>query len=174
MAQEFTDRRSGEDFLVVVNHLKSKGSCPDDGPNANMKDGQGCWNPARTVAAKVMAQWTQTLANSVSGGRALILGDMNAYRMEDPIAAMLDMGFHDLKANSGLRAEFSLIYSGQAGTLDYAFASPQLRPHVQTAIVPHFNSPYAREFDLPLPWLGASDHDPVVVDLRFRQARTSD
>ena len=173
LAEHFTDQNTGQSFLTVVNHLKSKGSCPEDGRNANMKDGQGCWNPARTAAAKVMAEWTAALAASVSDGKALILGDINAYRMEDPITAIRDAGFHDLNAASGIGFGFSLMYSGQAGTLDYAFASSALRPFVQSAMVPNFNSPYARELELPLPWLGASDHDPVLVDLRFRQASTS-
>ncbi len=174
IAQKFANKTTGESFLAVVNHLKSKGSCPQDGINANLKDGQGCWNQARTAAATVMAKWAQSLANATTAGKVLILGDMNAYRMEDPITAVLDAGFHDLKASSGLRLEFSYIYSGEAGTLDYAFASPQLRPNIQSAMILNFNSIYARELDLPLPWLGSSDHDPVVVDLRFRQPSTSD
>jgi predicted extracellular nuclease len=174
IAQQFIDPSSGESFMIVVNHLKSKSSCPDDGRNANLKDGQGCWNHERTEAATVMARWTRSLAETTTAGKALILGDMNAYRMEDPIAAILDTGFQDLKASSGLRLEFSYIFGGEAGTLDYAFASPQLRPHVQSAMVPNINSPYTLELDLPLPWLGSSDHDPVLVDLRFRQPVTSD
>jgi predicted extracellular nuclease len=174
IAQKFTHKATGENFLVVVNHLKSKGSCPDGGANADKKDGQGCWNQARTQAATAMAAWAQSLADASTGGKVLILGDMNAYRMEDPITAILDAGFKNLKASSGLRLEFSYIYSGEAGTLDYAFASSQLKPNVRSAKILNINSIYARNLELPLPWLGSSDHDPVVVDLRFRQSSTSD
>ena len=121
-----------------------------------------------------MARWTQTLADQVSDGKALILGDMNAYRMEDPISTIIDSGFKDLKASSALRPEFSYMYRGVAGTLDYAFSSSRLRPHVSGAMILNFNSPFSRGMDLPLPWLMSSDHDPVLVDLRFRQSSTSD
>jgi predicted extracellular nuclease len=174
MAQNFQDKASGESFLVVVNHLKSKGSCPPDGRNSDLNDGQGCWNLARTQAAQAMTRWTNTLANKNTGGKALILGDMNAYRMENPITAIIDAGFSDLKAASAFGSEFSYIRFGAAGTLDYAFASPKLRPHVQSTRIMHINSNYPPGVDLPRPWLRSSDHDPVVVDLRFRQSATLD
>jgi len=169
MAQVLVDRARGEPFLLVVNHLKSKGSCPDGGPNANKGDGQGCWNPARTAAANSMARWSRLLADRHAGGRALVVGDMNAYHMEDPVTAILDAGFLDLNPPEPLEPEFSTIFYGLAGTLDYAFATPELRRFVQASMVPNLNSIYARDLELPQPWLGASDHDPVVVDLRLRQ-----
>ena len=46
-AQLFQQLPDGEKLLIVINHLKSKGSCPDSGVNANQKDGQGCWNAMR-------------------------------------------------------------------------------------------------------------------------------
>ncbi len=174
VAQVFIHKPSGDNFMVVVNHLKSKGSCPQQGRNSNLHDGQGCWNLARVEAARAMSAWVKSLAITSDASRVLILGDMNAYRMEDPIAAIIDAGFKDLTASSGLRPLFSYIYSGRAGTLDYAFASPELLPHVRIARILNINSPYPRDMDLPLPWLGSSDHDPVVVDLRFRQAATWD
>lgn len=169
MAQVFRDKISGEPFLLVVNHLKSKGSCPESGPNANRGDGQGCWNPARTSAAKVMANWSRQLADRHSRGRALVVGDMNAYHMEDPITAILDAGFLDLNPLEPVQPEFTALFYGQAGTLDYAFATPELRRFVQSSMVPNFNSIYPRDMELPLPWLGASDHDPVIVDFRLSQ-----
>ncbi len=174
MSQQFQDRISGESFLVVVNHLKSKGSCPADSRNANLKDGQGCWNLARTRAARKMAAWTRSRADALTHGKALILGDMNAYRMEDPITAIIEAGFKDLKASSGMGPEFSFIYFGAAGTLDYAFASVKLRPYVQSTRILHINSTYPPGIVLPQPWMRSSDHDPVLVDLRFRQSATLD
>ena len=116
-----------------------------------------------------MVRWSRQLADRDARGRALVVGDMNAYHMEDPITAILDAGFLDLNPPEPMQPEFSSIFYGRAGTLDSAFATPELRRFVQSSVVPNFNSIYARELELPLPWLGASDHDPVVVDLRFRQ-----
>ena len=172
MAQVFTHVASGESFVVVVNHLKSKGSCPDEGRNANLKDGQGCWNQARTEAAEVMARWARALGEKTAGGKVLILGDMNAYRMEDPITVIIEGGFKDLTAPDALRPSFSFVYSGEAGTLDYAFASGALVPFVQSARILNINSPYADGVELPLPFMRSSDHDPVVVELRFLKSET--
>ncbi|MFT5140600.1 MAG: putative extracellular nuclease [Lysobacterales bacterium] len=173
LAQTFVEIGSGESFLVVVNHLKSKGSCPADGRNTDLKDGQGCWNVARTQAAGKMAKWSKLIA-AASGGKALILGDMNAYRMEEPITAIIEAGFKDLKATADIGFEYSYIYGGAAGSLDHAFASPQLRPFVRSTRILHINAGYPPGVELPQPWLRSSDHDPVVVDLRFRHSATLD
>lgn len=174
MAQLFTHTASGESFVVVVNHLKSKGSCPEEGRNTNLRDGQGCWNQARTEAAEAMSRWARALADRTAAGRVLILGDMNAYRMEDPITAIIESGYKDLTAPAALQPSFSYVYSGEAGTLDYAFASTALMPFVQSARILHINSPYADDVELPLPFMRSSDHDPVVVDLRFLKNETFD
>jgi predicted extracellular nuclease len=174
LAQVFKEKTSGETFLVVVNHLKSKGSCPDEGRNDNLRDGQGCWNLARTEAAKAMSLWTNKLAMTGSQGRALVLGDMNAYRMEDPIVSIIESGFKDLMASGPVGREYSFIYGGQAGTLDYAFASEELIPFVRSARILNINSPYPLGVELPQAWLGSSDHDPVLVDLRFSHSSTPD
>ncbi|NND43887.1 MAG: ExeM/NucH family extracellular endonuclease [Xanthomonadales bacterium] len=174
LAQPFRDRSSGEHFVVVVNHLKSKGSCPERGRNSNLSDGQGCWNATRTSAAKAMARWARALGDAAGEGRVLIVGDMNAYRMEDPITTIIEAGLRDLTAPSGPHPNFSYIYWGAAGTLDYAFASPGLVPHVRAARILNINSVWPPGQRLPEPWLGVSDHDPVLVDLRFRSASTRD
>lgn len=167
LAQTFRDTRSGEMFTVIVNHLKSKGSCPDSGRDSDLRDGQGCWNQARTRAAKTLARWAMQLADATSGGKVLVVGDMNAYRMEEPISALVNAGFFDLTAPSGPRPSYTFFYGGEAGTLDYAFATPDLLPHVTAARVLNINSPWPPGMELPQPWLRSSDHDPVLVDLGF-------
>jgi predicted extracellular nuclease len=171
LAQAFLEADSGKSFLVTVNHLKSKGSCPDDGPDADQRDGQGCWNPTRTEAAEGMATWVRRLADDLADGRALIVGDMNAYRMEDPIQAIIESGYKDLTASTGLRLEYSYVFAGQAGTLDYAFASEELKPLVRSARILNINAGFPRGRELEFPWLGSSDHDPVVVDLQLTPPR---
>ena len=69
--------------------------------------------------------------------------------------------------------QHSFRYFGQAGTLDYAFASPQLVGRARSASIWHINADWPRNMDLPAPWLRMSDHDPVVIDLDFNQASTS-
>ena len=172
-AQLFQQLPDGETLLVVINHLKSKGSCPDDGENANQKDGQGCWNPMRRISAEKMSAWAKKLAASKGTDNILILGDMNAYRNEDPVGAIRNAGFTELMEKNQL-PEYSFVYSGHRGTLDYAFTSDALLEQVHQAYIWHVNAAFPANMELPEPWLRFSDHDPVVVDIRWRQSSTSD
>lgn len=177
LAQVFKQRdqseKGAEKVLVVVNHLKSKGSCPDTGADSNQKDGQGCWNPMRAASAAKMSAWVNSLAASTQTRNALILGDMNAYRQEDPIDAIRDAGFVEL-LDSAKGGAYSFVYFGQAGTLDYAFATAALQKRVQQAYIWHVNAALPANIELPQPWLRFSDHDPVVVDIRLHHTSTSD
>jgi len=173
LAQAFRQRHNDEKLLIVINHLKSKGSCPNSSVNANQKDGQGCWNPIRTASAEKMSAWVKSLAATSQTENTIILGDMNAYRREDPINAIRDAGFVELMDNTE-GGEYSYIYFGQAGTLDYAFVSVELQRQVQQAFIWHVNAAFPAKMALPQPWLRFSDHDPVVIDIRLHQSATSD
>jgi predicted extracellular nuclease len=172
-AQLFQRLPDGETLLIVINHLKSKGSCPDAGEDADQRDGQGCWNVMRRVSAEKMAAWAKSVAASKATDNILILGDMNAYRNEDPIGAIRAAGFTEL-VERDQQPNYSFIFAGQRGTLDYAFASDSLREKTALAAIWHVNAAFPIRMPLPQPWLGFSDHDPVVVELRLRQSSTSD
>ena len=169
LVQAFRDRASGAMFLVVSNHLKSKGSCPDSGPNNRQKDGQGCWNEARVEAVEALLPWLEQLAGETGTEHLLILGDMNAYRMEDPVQAFKKHGYSELVEQLSGLPQYSYRYFGQVGTLDYAFASDALVDSVQQARIWHINSDWPQKMELPEPWLRMSDHDPVIVDIKFRE-----
>jgi hypothetical protein len=173
LAQVFKHRDGDEKVLVVVNHLKSKGSCPDAGINANQRDGQGCWNPMRVASAVKMSAWVNSLSETTQSENALILGDMNAYRREDPIDVIRKAGFVELMDKDQGNV-YSYMYYGQAGTLDYAFVSAPLQEKVQRAFIWNVNAGFPAHMELPQPWLRFSDHDPVVVDIDLRHSSTSD
>ena len=172
LAQALQRLSDGEKTLYVINHLKSKGSCPEFGVNTN-SDGQGCWNQLRKDSAEEMTRWTRDLADNAGINSILILGDMNAYRDEDPIEAIRDAGFIELMdAQKG--SNYSFVFHGRRGALDYAFVSDALHKTVDNAFIWHVNTDKPETMDLSQPWLGFSDHDPVVVDIRSRHSSTSD
>jgi len=174
LAQVFRDRNSGETLLVAVNHLKSKGRCPEEGPDSGQADGQGCWNQARVAAVEYLTPWLSDVARETGTARILVLGDMNAWRREDPIRAFRAAGYIELVEELSGLPQHSFLYFGQRGTLDYAFASPALLENVRQAAIWHINSDWPAGMRLPEPWLRMSDHDPVVVDVDFSQTATSD
>jgi len=164
-AQLFQRLTDGETMLIVINHLKSKGSCPDAGINANQNDGQGCWNEVRRISAEKMSHWAKETAVAAGTDNILILGDMNAYRNEDPIDAIRSAGFTELMESDQLPV-YSFAYAGQHGSLDYAFASDALVEQVRQAYIWHVNAAFPAHVQLPQAWLRFSDHDPVIVELR--------
>jgi predicted extracellular nuclease len=174
LAQLFRDHSTGQRFLVAANHLKSKGSCPNTGKNSDQHDGQGCWNPARVAAAKAVTGWVNGLAVNSATDRILIIGDMNSWRQEDPVRTFRKQGFTELVEQFAGLPQHSYVYFGEAGTLDYAFASDALLPSISHAEIWHINSCWPQKMELPDPWLRSSDHDPVVVDLDFSQLDASD
>jgi predicted extracellular nuclease len=174
LAQVFAARDGGGRFLAVVNHLKSKGSCPEDGADRAQGDGQGCWNAARTAAVHAQLPWLRRIAAEAGTDHVLVLGDMNAWRQEDPIRAFRAAGLVDVVERQRGLPQHSYRYFGQAGTLDYAFASPALAARVRDALAWHINADWPRDMAQPEPWLRMSDHDPVVVDLEFSQPSTAD
>ena len=174
LAQLFRERRTGKTFLVAANHLKSKGRCPDDGENSDQEDGQGCWNSARVSAVRAQAPWLEELAAESGTDNIMILGDMNAWRNEDPIRQFRKFGYADLVEQLSGLPQYSFLYWGQIGTLDYALASPALAEHARRAEIWHINANWPQKMEQLQPWLRASDHDPVIVDLDFSHWATSD
>jgi len=174
LAQLFQDRASREHLLVAVNHLKSKGRCPESGKNTDQGDGQACWNQARIDAARVQIPWLGNLARKSGHNNILVLGDFNAWRKEEPVRLFKAEGFIDLVESLSGLPQYSYLYWGQRGTLDYAFASPALLKSTRRAGIWHINADWPRNMKLPEPWLRMSDHDPVIVDLDFSQSATSD
>ncbi|MES2521620.1 MAG: ExeM/NucH family extracellular endonuclease [Gemmatimonadota bacterium] len=175
LAQTF-QQPNGARVVVVVNHLKSKGSActaPDAG------DGQGNCNGVRNVAAAALRDWLATDPTETGDPDVLILGDLNAYAMEDPITTLRTAGFVDLFKGLIGTSAYSYAFDGQWGYLDHALASRSLAPQVNGVTEWHINADepaildYNTEFKSPgqIASLFAadpfrvSDHDPVLVGL---------
>lgn len=200
MAQSFQALTGGKTFTVIPNHLKSKGSCPDDktSPEANQNDGQGCWNPTRVTAVQKLIQWIATNPTKVEKPNYLLVGDMNSYAKEDPILAFEKANYkvllNDEKIGQGKLA-YSYVFgvasdatgNGGAGNLDHAIADANLYPMVKRTFAWHINADeptaldYNEEFKTEEQIASfysedafrSSDHDPVVVDLDLNESTTT-
>ncbi|MCB0133336.1 MAG: hypothetical protein KDD78_20875, partial [Caldilineaceae bacterium] len=169
LAQTFEEISSGERFTAVVNHPKSKGSACDSVGDPEDPDGQGNCNGTRTKAATVLAQWLATDPTGSGDPDFLILGDLNAYAMEDPITALKNAGYTDL-INSLLGATaYSYIFDGQSGYLDHAMASSTLAAQVNSAdamganAINRINSTLAAQATGVTEWHINAD-EPAVID----------
>lgn len=160
VAQSFTDRQSGKTLTVSINHFKSKGSCPkQDNAESDKGDGQGCWTPSRVKAAQAVADWLQTNPTGVKTDLRLMMGDLNAYRQEEPLQVLESQGWvhlagprqagpHQAQANPGstqhseATAAFhsSFVFRGRSGSLDHALASPALKAKLSKFSHWHINA----------------------------------
>jgi len=166
LGQVFVPVGGGAPVLVVANHFKSRRCEHAHGDERDQGDGQGCWNPLRTAAARALVGWLSSLGDALPGQR-LLVGDFNAYAREMPLQVIGRAGYRNLIASHiGSRA-YSFSYRGVAGYLDQALASPALAPRVVSVAEWHIDADEpGLQHDRPgrLPWR-ASDHDPLVVDL---------
>lgn len=173
-------------FLVVANHLKSKGAdadglfddCPSggDAENTDPASDQGGFNCTRLHEVTDMWAWAQQQAAAVGTNRIFLVGDFNAYTHEDPISYLTSQGLTDIgSAEDPTHSSYS--YDGLEGSLDHVLANPAALAMVTGASIWQINAQesvadaYSRYnynitnlFDPQSPW-AASDHDPEVVGL---------
>ena len=177
LAQTFAQVSNGAEFTVVVHHLKSKGSSCDSIGDPDTGDGQGNCNLTRTSAATAMADWLAADPTSSGDADILIIGDTNAFNLEDPMTALGNAGFVDLVKNAAGLDTYSHLFNGASGALDHALASPSLVAQVAAAIEWHINADepplldynleFGRDpnlFDGTTPYR-SSDHDPLIIGL---------
>jgi len=174
---------NGESFTLVVNHLKSKGSCPTSGADADQGDGQGCYNATRLLQVSQLRNFVSALQTSSGVSDVLLVGDFNAYAKEDPIHALTSNGYVDQIGRFNTFG-YSYVFDGAAGRLDHAISTASLSPKVSHALDWHINADeslaqdYNLEFKQPLcatcapdPYTAtpyrSSDHDPLVVGLNL-------
>jgi hypothetical protein len=192
LVQTFDEVATGERFTVAVNHFKSKGSaCSPDDPD--LLDGQGNCNLTRTAAANALASFLATDPTASGDPDVLIIGDLNAYRQEDPITALEVAGYTDLVESFEGDDAYSFLFDGQLGYLDHALANESLSAQVTGVTTWHINADEVPLFDyndgiatvgeasferkssvleLYAPdALRSSDHDPLVVGLDLDSVR---
>lgn len=174
LAQTFSEIATGRKLTVAVNHFRSKGAdCRDIGdPDAG--DGQGNCRQTRKNAAAALIRWLASDPTGSGTANVLIIGDLNCYAQEEPIAVISAAGYTDLIARFNGTEAYSYIFNGQAGCLDHLLAGPALLPKVTGAAPWHINAdePDIIGYDLEPPNslyradpFRASDHDPVIVGL---------
>ena len=164
----------GPAFTVVANHFKSKGCREAVGLNLDQADGQGCWNALRADSARRLAQWLDTDPTGSGTDLAAIVGDLNAYGMEDPVRLLTDAGWRD--AFSSRQGVYTYVYSAQAGRLDHVFLSPALADRLRDAEIWHSNADEPAGVGYRAdsggegrgtPWR-SSDHDPILTGFDLR------
>ncbi|WP_419810463.1 ExeM/NucH family extracellular endonuclease [Bacterioplanoides sp.] len=174
-----------ENLTISVNHLKSKGSaCGEENEGA---DGQGNCNQTRRKAAQALVSFLATQPTGIDTDQVMILGDLNAYSQEDPMQEFYNQQFTNLKYTDRAQEEqpYSFSFSGFLGSLDHALASDSLLENVVSVDAWHINSVEDSLMDYQTEENGqnfrsvdnyaapdayrSSDHDPIVVGLKYEE-----
>lgn len=184
VAQSFRHLASGTEFTLAVNHFKSKGSCPRTGAadysqQKDQGDGQACWNAARVEAAAALQQWLQTKPTGIATEHSVIVGDFNAYRMEDPIRYFEQQGWQYL--TDGKQQSYSFVFRGRSGSLDHMLASPSMAAklsdfqhwpiNADEPVLLDYSLRFKPASQLPILYEAdpyrSSDHDPILATFAF-------
>lgn len=162
-------------LTVVVAHFKSR-SC-SGAAAAELDLGQGCFNAERTREARALVPFLRQMQERAGDSALLLLGDLNAYPGEDPLAVLGASGLRDLLGGGIDRAApvYSYVFDGRAGRLDHLWATSSVVSHAVAADAWHINAdeaPVLPAFDVAAyvyatPPYRSSDHDPVFVDLEL-------
>lgn len=175
--QAFQEISTGEKFLLSVNHFKAKSGSNASGDNADKNDGQGKFNGDRVREAQSVIENYKKDCTFYGDSDILIMGDLNAYAMEDPITLLRDNGMIDLHRAFHADSSYSYVYRGQLGYLDHALCNKTLYPQVTGMVAYHINSDesdrYTYDKSNDQTMFRCSDHDPIIVGLRLDSTATA-
>jgi len=173
IAQAFAPVDGGEPVLVAVNHFKSKGSAGPLPGDADTGDGQGASNASRVAQATALRDWVEDVRGDVEA--VALVGDFNAYTLEDPLEVLYEAGYTDAAAALA-PGEYSYSFGGLSGSLDHVLLNEAALARATGADVWEINAEESIALEYSrYDYHGAtyyapdvyrsSDHDPVVVGL---------
>lgn len=177
VAQTFKSNADNEEFTVVVNHFKSKGSVNDP----DLGDGQGANNLARVKAAEDLSAWLATKPTGTTDSDVLLVGDFNAYGKEDPVTKLAANGYSKVSTGN------SYSFDGLWGSLDHALASGSLASQVTGTYKWGINAEEPAVLDYNMenkdnvqdasyfnadPYR-SSDHNPILIGLNLSSTPAS-
>ena len=118
-------------------------------------------------SAKRLDAWLKKDPTGHGSALKLMVGDFNAYAMEDPVRTLRDAGWKDAFTMAGAKRPYSYVYNGQSGRLDHALLSPELAKRLKGAAEWHSNADESRSHGYAQgneagPWR-SSDHDPMLL-----------
>ncbi len=143
--QAFTERSTGEAFVLSMNHFRARIDDSEDDDSM------------RLTNAKDLVSG---LAGVAVDPDILILGDMNAYIDEEPLVYIVNQGYEEQLLRHDANA-YSYVYRGAQELIDHAFANSSMAEQVTGAGVYHVNTEGSWYTDK------YSDHDPYLVGLNL-------
>lgn len=156
----FEEIKSGERFVLNINHLRSKRGTGDES------------NSKRMVNVDSLLMMLDKIEKEQLFGDAdiLLVGDYNCYSQEQPIQTLIRAGYEDVLMQHDSTG-YSYVYHSEAGYLDRAFASPTMATQVKAVHPYHLNADYfysrgyKRRLDKTM--FRYADHDPILISIQL-------
>jgi 5'-nucleotidase len=177
IGQAFAPVDGGEEFFVVVNHFKSKGSPGPLPGDEDQGDGQGAANASRVAQATALRDWVPTVLDDYPDPitDVALLGDFNSYTQEDPLQVLYGAGYTDAGATFA-PGQYSYSFQGLSGSLDHVLLNEGFLARTTGADIWEINAEesigleYSRYNNVGSLFYDtspfrSSDHDPVVVGI---------
>ena len=144
--------------LVLVNlHLVSKGG--DDSLFGRRQPPLHPSTTRRQAQAKAVGESVRQLLEEDPGTTVVVLGDLNDFVDSPPLQSLEADGLEDLVTRLPAEDRYTYVFRGSSQALDHILVSPGLGEDAEVDAV-HL----AAEFPATE---RATDHDPVVVRLKF-------
>lgn len=139
-------------LTTVAVHFKSRGGCGAGGV---------CGRERRRAQARSVASWLRDDAS----GPTFVLGDFNSYTQERPLQALARARLIPIVEPAlPVEQRYTYVHRARSGMLDFILANESARELPSEGHVWHMGADEARGFATTGPW-GASDHDPVMLDV---------
>ena len=156
----FEEIKSGERFVLNINHLRSKRGTGDES------------NSKRMVNVDSLLVMLDKIEKEQLFGDAdiLLVGDYNCYSQEQPIQTLVQAGYEDVLMQYDSTG-YSYVYHSEAGYLDRTFASPTMAAQVKAVHPYHLNADYfysrgyKRRLDKTM--FRYADHDPILISIQL-------
>ena len=164
LAQGFEEIKTGERFIVSLNHMKSKR------PGRTQYD----TNLRRMENTDSLLAMLPIAIEQFADADVLLLGDYNCNTQEQPIQTIVRAGYNDM-LQVFCPNDYSYSYKGEIGYLDRCFASPSMAAQIIQVMPWHVNADWYYQHaayrlkDKSLHRF--ADHDPIIVDIRLNPAQ---
>ena len=156
----FEEVKSGERFVLNINHLRSKRGTGDESNGKRMVN-----------VDSLLVMLDKIEQEQLFGDKDILLvGDYNCYSQEQPIQTLVQAGYEDVLMQYDSTG-YSYVYHSEAGYLDRAFASPTMAAQVKAVHPYHLNTDYfysrgyKRRLDKTM--FRYADHDPILISIQL-------
>lgn len=156
----FEEIKSGERFVLNINHLRSKRGTGDESNSKRMVN-----------VDSLLVMLDKIEKEQLFGDKDILLvGDYNCYSQEQPIQTLVQAGYEDVLMQYDSTG-YSYVYHSEAGYLDRAFASPTMAAQVKAVHPYHLNADYfysrgyKRKLDKTM--FRYADHDPILISIQL-------